>query len=380
MDIQENVPLAPITTFKIGGSARYFAEISDSEASLLSHESPLQEVFAFAREKNLSTLILGSASNMLVSDSGFDGLVIHLNTRGFDVLREDKDNITVRVAAGETWDALVERVVASGWWGVENLSLIPGSVGGAPVQNIGAYGQEIADVIDSVHVFDISHNLEKILLPHECDFGYRKSIFNTSERGRYLITNVTLKLKKHGEPNISYPDIKKFFEEKNIFQPTLRQMRESVITIRTRKLADPKEIGNAGSFFKNLTLSEEEYEILQQNVRGHFGEDFGKKLEEIKNRINKISSITIKIPSAFLIDLCGLKGERVGGAKIYEKQPLVIINIDGTATAHDVMSLFKKTRQTIFRLTGMKLVNEPQLVGFSEDELKEYFALGQPLR
>jgi UDP-N-acetylmuramate dehydrogenase len=354
INIQQNISLAPYTTFNIGGNASYFVEVSSVDG--------LKEALRFQKANNLDLLILGGGSNMLVSDNGFDGLVIHINIKGFELLVDGGKRVQIQVGAGEIWDDVVARCVDNGWWGIENLSLIPGSNGAAPIQNIGAYGQEIKDVVSDIEVYEIETGQIKILSEDECNFGYRTSIFNTTDKGRYIILNTLYRLQKEAEPNTKYPDVVRYFEEQNIEKPTLQQMREAIIAIRTRKLPDPKKIGNSGSFFKNLVLSEEEYNVLESNIDKNFGAEELSKVQVLKNKFPTPNGI--KIPTAFLIDICGLKGLQKGGAKLHEKAALVIINYSGDAKAQDVVEVFEEVRRVVLEKTGMKLYNEPNFVGF----------------
>lgn len=354
LDIQQNISLANYTTFRIGGNASYFVEVHCVDE--------LKEALEFQKEQNLKLLILGGGSNMVVSDDGFDGLVIHMNIKGFELVVDGGKRVQIQVGAGEVWDDVVARCVDHGWWGIENLSLIPGSNGAAPIQNIGAYGQEVKDVVSDIEVLDIETGKVQILSEDDCSFSYRKSIFNTTYKGRYIILNTYYRLQKDGEPNMKYPDVIKYFEEKGIEKPSLSDMREAIIAIRTRKLPDPKEVGNSGSFFKNLVLSDDEYSVLESHIQKNFG---GEELEKVKMLKNKFPTPEgIKIPAAFLIDICGLKGFQKGGAKLHEKAALVIVNESGHATAQDVVDVFKEVQRVVFEKTGMQLVNEPNFVGF----------------
>src|SRR3989338_3026111 len=364
MDIKENYPLKNLTSFKIGGPARYFIEITEKKE--------LPEVFKFANEKKLAVLRLGGGSNMLVSDAGFDGVVVRVSNKGINV-EANEDEAKLTAAAGEVWDEVVEQAVAAGWWGIENLSLIPGLAGSAPVQNIGAYGQELSSTLDSVEVYDQDTNEIKTMNQDECGFGYRQSVFNSHEKGRYIILEIMLRLKRNSEPNISYPDLIKYFVEKGVVKPSLREMRQAVVEIRTRKHYDPTKVGNAGSFFRNLFLTDFEYQQLEEKIKQNFSPAELSRLLELKNKFR--SDQGIKIPAAFVIDLCGLKSASVCGAQISDKQPIVIINKTGAAKASDVMSLFKLVRQSVYARTGLALFNEPELVGFNEAELADYLKL-----
>lgn len=378
MILQENVSLAPYTTFGVGGPARYFARVQEAHT--------IGEIFAFAREKKLPLFVLGGGSNILVSDEGFPGMVVHIENKGFELYEHTAREAICEGAAGEIWDDVVARVVSEDLWGVENLSYIPGTLGAAPIQNIGAYGQEISTMIEAVEAYDIEQGEMQVFSAEKCQFGYRKSIFNTNARGKFLVTSVTFRLTKSGTPHMEYHDVAQHFADKGPdYAPTVEEMREAVVTIRINKLPDPATVGNAGSFFKNLQLSSEEYETLETNVAKNFDEEKLEKLREIKDRINPESnpsasakatadnprSRRVKIPTAYLIDICGLKGAHVGGARVSEKQALVLTNPEGKATAADVLELAGNIREEVLAKTGMTITNEPQLVGFIGDTLEE---------
>ena len=325
MNISENTSLKNYTTFHIGGPARFFVEVKNIEE--------LKEALAFASP----VLILGGGSNVLVSDKGFDGIVIRPKLRGFKIEGE-----TVRIAAGENWDGCVQKIVEAGLWGIENLSFVPGDAAGLAIQNVGAYGVQASDAIESVEVFDTTHYSLLTIHSADCKFGYRRSIFNTTERGRYVVLGITLKLSKNGQPNTSY----------GLKPGTLQEMRDQVIAIRKSKGQDPKEFWSAGSFFKNPIVTEEQYAKLPAGTPRYAGEG------------------GIKVPAGYLLDkICNLKGLTVGGAKLSELQVINIINFNH-ATAEDVLNLFKKARDIVYKTTSVMLESEPELIGFSFERLK----------
>jgi UDP-N-acetylmuramate dehydrogenase len=351
MQIQENVLLAPYTTFKIGGSARWFCVVGDQFDAL--------QAFEFAKGKGLKTFVLGGGSNILVSDEGFNGLVIKVENKGIEVLSENDDNVLLKVASGEIWDEVVRFAVKNKWWGIENLSHIPGSVGAIAVQNVGAYGQEASKVIESVTVFNRDTHQILNLSAAECVFSYRQSIFNSSDKGKYIIFNITFRLSKKAKADFSYRDLKVRFAGQN---PSLNEIRQTVIEIRDKKYPFPVEAinGNAGSFFKNPVLSSNNYQALASRILAGFGRKTVDDLEKKKFTHNS----QIKIPAAFLIELCGLKNLRSGGAVINQNQTLVIINESGQATAKDVLSLANNVKQAVFSKMGIELNFEPELIGF----------------
>ncbi len=361
LTIKNDVRLKELTTFGIGGNARYFAEVAALD--------DLRDALAFAAEERLELLILGGGSNMLVSDRGFAGLTLKIGLKGFEVIAEDAESVLLRVAAGEIWDEVVANAVEAGWWGVENLSLIPGSAGAFAVQNVGAYGQEASDVVESLDVREIAAGAQVSIPRYACGFGYRASVFNTQRKGRDIILNTVMRLKKRGTPNLSYRDLAAYFQGKPT--PTLPEMRAAVIAIRDAKLPDPKNIGSAGSFFKNLTLDLAAF----RKMRDQIGRALGEQAASAVASACRENAAGVKVPTALLLDLCGLKGKRVGGAEIFHKHPLILINADGSATADDVMRLMQCARQTVYAHAGVEIFPEPNLIGFSPEELREYFAV-----
>src|SRR5271170_6709725 len=260
MTIQENVPLAPLTTLQVGGEARYFAE--------LKREDEVREALQFAKTRSLALFVLGGGSNLVVSDAGFAGLVVRIAIGGIatpDAKDATGNAVLFSVGAGVRWDDFVAHAVVRNCAGVECLSGIPGSVGGTPVQNVGAYGQEVADTIESVLVFDLRHGQVQALCREACGFSYRTSIFNGTERGRFIILRVTYALLPDGKPRMQYADLKKYFAGWSE-SPTLAQIRDSVRSIRSSKgmliSAGDEDCRSAGSFFKNPVLSSEQYREL----------------------------------------------------------------------------------------------------------------------
>ncbi|MCX6796857.1 MAG: UDP-N-acetylmuramate dehydrogenase [Candidatus Doudnabacteria bacterium] len=354
MEIQRNVLLAPYTTFKIGGQARYFCVVhSIFEA---------KEAFEFAQKNHLNIFIIGGGSNVLISDKGFDGLVLKLDLDRVTAFSEDAEYIWLEIGASANWDEVVKMAVDNGWWGIENLSHIPGNSGAIAVQNVGAYGQEASQIIESVATLDIKTLSKKSFNKEQCEFGYRRSIFNSSQKGRYLIYGIYVKLKKNGQPNLSYRDLAKYFANKS---PTLADIRKAIIEIRDKKYPFPTENknGNVGSFFKNPSLTIDEYQSVLINIAQSINAEAVAKIEHRKFMDND----KIKIPAALLIELCGLKELAEGGACINHNQPLVIVNASGSATAVDVLKLAKKVIEEVYKKTGIKLSIEPELVGFLEN-------------
>lgn len=309
MQIEERIPLGSLTTFQIGGPARYFARVKSVE--------DLAEALQFAKEKNAKVFFLGGGSNVLVDDAGFDGLVIKIEVKG--VAEQDS---RMSAGAGESWDALVLRTVENNLWGIENLSGIPGTVGGAVVQNIGAYGQALSQTLEWVEVYDTTTGAEKRLSKKEYQSGYRDSIFKR-EPGRYVVLRVALALSLGGVPATSYKDLAVRFAGKT---PSLQEIRAAVLEIRAQKFPDLQVEGTAGSFFKNPIVTEEEAKKLQ--------------LQYPDMPVFTMPETSgIKVPLAWLLDKAlHLRGARMGGARLFERQPLVIAAEPNTPSA-DVKKL-----------------------------------------
>ena len=225
--------LKPYTTFKIGGPARYFV--------LARTEVDFRAALNLAERESLPFFVLGGGSNILVDEHGFEGVVVHPVRRGVTTRREDAEGTTLEVSAAEAWDEVVRYTVEQNWWGIENLSHIPGQAGAALVQNIGAYGQQISDVLESARVMDCAIGTVRLLDAGGCGFGYRRSIFNTSARGRFIILGLTLRLSKRPQPNLGYPDLRAYFAERQVAAPILADIRQAIITIRDRKFPFPRE-------------------------------------------------------------------------------------------------------------------------------------------
>lgn len=365
-EIRRDEPLKPFTTFKVGGPARFFAGAATRDDFL--------QALRFARQQDLYVFLLGGGSNILVSDSGFEGLAIHPVGRGIATETVESEKLMLRIEAGEPWDDVVRRAVEEGFWGIESLSHIPGQAGAAIVQNIGAYGQQISDVFKSATVMQVATGNVVKASAADCGFGYRRSIFNSGIGNGLIILQIELVLSRLARLDLRYPDVRDHFKERGIERPSVQQVRDAIIEIRDRKFPFPREEkgGNAGSFFKNLVLSEAEFEILRANIQRNFSTAEGKRLEEIHKRSG--FSSTVKIPTAFLIDICGLKGHREGGARVNATQPLVLLN-DGGATAHDVLTLAGCVRRAVHARTGMAISLEPELIGFRPEQVKEYLAL-----
>lgn len=348
MIIQENVVLAPLTTFKVGGPARYFAEArSIAEVS---------EAVAFARGRSLKLFVLGGGSNLVVSDAGWPGLVLKIGITGIDSHRDGEREI-FEAGAGEEWDKFVAYSVAHNCAGVECLSGIPGSVGGTPVQNVGAYGQEVSATIESVLALDLRDGQLHELCNEACGFKYRTSIFNTTERGRYIIVKVTYALQPGGDAFIAYADLKKYFAGWNE-KPALANVRDAVRKIRAGKgmliVPGDDDCRSAGSFFKNPVLSTEQYEELSARAAG-------KKLQ-----IPSYPALDAqrKISAAWLVEHSGFsRGYGQGSVGISRKHALAIVN-RGQASAAEVLAFQEEIKTRVKEIWGVALEPEPVFVGF----------------
>ena len=307
MTILENVDLEPFNTFGIKVFGSRFATITSVNEAQALFLSPLF--------KSSKYLILGGGSNVLFTKH-FDGLVVKVELRGIEILSQDDNTVTLKVGAGEIWHHFVLHCVERNWGGVENLSLIPGTVGAAPIQNIGAYGVEIKNIVISVDAVEISTGKIRSFNNAECNFGYRDSIFKQSAKDKYLISSVTLKLtKRNHKVNTTYGAIEETLKQHGIIQPTLKNISDAVIQIRRSRLPDPEVIGNAGSFFKNPTIDNKVYESIKKDHPSLPSYPSGDGL--------------VKIPAAWLIEQCGWKGKTFDSIGVHKNQALVLVNYGG---------------------------------------------------
>ncbi|MES2087635.1 MAG: UDP-N-acetylmuramate dehydrogenase [Patescibacteria group bacterium] len=341
MKFHENIPLSQHTTFKIGGTAQYFFPVETLEE--------MREAVDFAREKNLPFFILGGGSNLLVSDSGFKGVVIKNQIKGV-AFEETGDEVSVKVGAGENWDTFVESVVVRGLFGLENLSGIPGTVGAAPVQNIGAYGVEVKETIMSVETLNAQTGEIKIFSSDECRFAYRDSFFKTPAGKSYIILAVNFHLKKNASLNLEYKDLKNYFALVKI-TPTIFDVRRGVLEIRGKKFPDLQKIGTAGSFFKNPIIPVAQFEELKKK----FPDLPGFPLLATDYRLS-----TIKISLAWILDnVCNMKGLVKGSTGLFERQPIVLVNLGG-ADAKSVTDFALEVTQSVKEKTGIDVEWEVQ--------------------
>ena len=344
MKIQENVPLARLTTFGIGGPARWFVAAAT--------ETEIVDALGWARERSLPLFVLGGGSNLLVSDAGFRGLVLRVALMGVD-FAEDAGRGLYRVAAGEDWDAFVSRAVQENCAGVECLAGIPGTVGGTPVQNVGAYGQEVSETIERARVLDLESLSFREMPASECGFSYRNSLFNSTAKGRFLVVRVDYRLRSDGQANLRYADLQKVFPAGS--EPSLAEVARAVRKIRRSKgmlLVDGDEdCRSAGSFFKNPIISQGYFAELTAKLKQeppHYPADAGQ----------------VKLPAAWLIEKAGFaKGFSLGRAGISSRHTLALVNRGG-ATAAELLALRDAIAARVEARFGIALQMEPVLVGF----------------
>ncbi|MGB9234280.1 MAG: UDP-N-acetylmuramate dehydrogenase [Terriglobales bacterium] len=348
MTIQENVALAPMTSLQVGGPARYFAEAR--------REDEVREAVDFSKTRNLPLFVLGGGSNLLVADSGWPGLVLRIAIGGLTT--ESTGNaILFTVGAGHDWDAFVAQAIAQNCAGIECLSGIPGSVGGTPVQNVGAYGQEVAGTIESVRALDTKEGRTVTLPSPACGFRYRASIFNKDERGRYIILRVNFRLRRGGAPSLKYADLQKHFAESKT-PPSLSAVREAVLRIRSAKgmllIPGDDDSRSAGSFFKNPVLTEVQFEDVAARAVSRGLEFPSYPALDAQH----------KISAAWLVEHSGFgRGFRLGAAGISTKHALALINT-GSAHAIDIVHLKETIQERVQREWGISLEPEPVFVGF----------------
>lgn len=347
MQIQENVPLAPLTTLKVGGPARYFVECKATDH--------VREALAHAAAHDWPVFVLGGGSNVVVSDHGWPGLVVRIAIPGIEE-RAEGEKVLFDVGAGEEWDRFVTRAVARNCAGVECLSGIPGSVGGTPVQNVGAYGQEVSETIDSVLVLDRKDGQMRELCNEACGFSYRTSVFNTSEPGRFIILRVTYALAGGVKPRLRYADLKKYFAGWSKI-PTLAETRDAVRQIRASKamliVPGDEDCCSAGSFFKNPVLSTDQYqELTRQAAARNLSIPSYPALDAQR-----------KVSAAWLVEHSGFaKGYTNGRVGISRKHALAIVN-RGRATAAEIVGLKQQIQERVLEIWGIQLEPEPVIVG-----------------
>ncbi|WP_247232401.1 UDP-N-acetylmuramate dehydrogenase [Telluribacter sp. SYSU D00476] len=338
MQLLENVSLRPYNTFGLEAKARYFVEVTTADE--------LRQLLQNPRWQQVPKWILGGGSNVLLTQD-VDALVIRIAIKGMEVVKEDDEHVYLRVGAGEVWHELVLHTVEAGYSGLENLSLIPGTVGAAPMQNIGAYGVEIKEVFEELEAVHIETAQARRFKADECNFGYRESVFKRDLRGQYIITAVTFRVNKVPAFQVSYGDIQKTLAEMNVQELSTRAISEAVIRIRQSKLPDPTQIGNAGSFFKNPEIPKAQYDQLKQEY------------PELPGYVTAPDKI--KVPAGWLIEQAGWKGFREGQVGVHARQALVLVNYGG-GTGEQIKALAERVQASVEAKFGIKLTPEVNFI------------------
>lgn len=336
LQILENSSLQNFNTFGIDAYARFFVEIN--------HQDDLVELFSDPQWKRMPYLVIGGGSNLLFTQN-FEGLIIKMNIRGIEH-RINHEQVMVEAGAGEVWHDLVKYCVNRGFCGIENLSLIPGSVGASPIQNIGAYGIEIKDVFHSCTAFEIESLQFKTFYHQDCEFGYRESVFKGKLKGKYIITSVKYQLSTQQRLKLDYGAIKDELSSRGIAHPSIKDVSEVVSAIRVAKLPDPSTIGNAGSFFKNPVISTAEFQKVQQ---------------QFPEMVHFIVPDGIKLAAGWLIEQCDWKGKVVGHTGTWKNQALVLVN-HGNATGSEIFELSQQIIQSVKSKFGIELEREVNLI------------------
>jgi len=337
MEILKDYDLNKLTTFGVPAQAKYF--------TVLERESDLKDLFSRQEFKENNKMFLGGGSNILFTRD-FDGIVVLNKIKGIEIVGEDENSVVVRAMGGEVWNDLVLFAASREYWGIENLALIYGTVAAAPMQNIGAYGVEIKDVLSGVETYDINTGEKKLFSTSECELGYRDSVFKNKFKDRYFILAITVKLSKREQKNISYKVLQEYLEKNKITISGPADISSAVSAIRRSKLPDPNTIGNAGSFFKNLFITQD-------------------KLDELLGVFPEMSYFQdgdqIKISSAWLIEQCGWKGHRAGNVGVHDRQALVLVN-HGGGSGEEIKSLALQIIASVYEKFGLTLTPEVNLV------------------
>ena len=353
--MKTNVNLKPYNSFGFDAVAKHFAEINEVD--------DLQTLIRNGDLQRKKTLILSGGNNILFQNEVFDGIVVYINTKGIEILREEGKEVVVRAQAGEDWPEFVRFCVEKGWHGVENLAHIPGKVGAAPIQNIGAYGMELKDSFLCCEAIDLTTGETKVFTKEECRFGYRESVFKNELKGQFVITSVDFLLKKEAPLHLEYGNIKAYLEQNGIEHPTLQQLHDAICAIRDAKLPDVKQIGSAGSFFKNPVIDVEQFAGLQKEYPNipHYDEPSGK----------------VKVPAGWLIEHSGpsalrqVQGPQCSGTSwkgwrdehvgVYEKQALVLVHYGG-GKGQDIVELAQRIQDSVEKKFGIRIGPEVNFV------------------
>lgn len=333
MIIHQNRSLKPYNSFGIDIKCDYLYNIYSTT-----------DIFEFLLLEEKNFITLGGGSNILFTKD-YEGSVLKNEIKGIEIIDEDEDQLLVRVGAGENWHQFVQWCVSHQLWGLENLSLIPGNVGAAPIQNIGAYGVEQNTCFHSLQAINTEQGISEVIYKSDCKFGYRDSIFKSSAKGKYIITHVRYMLSKKPKPNLSYKEVAKYFEERNL-EPSIKNISNAIIEIRNSKLPDPCVTGNAGSFFKNPVIEVDQFETL---------------IEKHPDVVHYPSDHKIKLAAAWLIDQCGFKGKVKGNTGSYKNQALIIIN-NGQATGTEILDYSKEIQKAVFDTFGIELETEVNII------------------
>jgi UDP-N-acetylmuramate dehydrogenase len=338
MKIHENYPLKDKNTFRIDAKAKWFAEVHS--------ENEIKEFLCLNEFKSIVKLILGGGSNILFTGD-FPGIVIKNSIPGIKIIEENENSVLIEAGAGVIWDELVHYCVGRILGGIENLSLIPGTVGAAPIQNIGAYGQELKDVFETAEGFFIEDGGFRKFSKTECGFGYRDSIFKNELKGKFIITKIILRLSKTPVLNIEYGTIRAELEKLNLEEISVKDVSDAVSRIRKNKLPDPEEIGNAGSFFKNPEITELKFESLKKDYPDLIG--------------YKLGNGSVKAAAGWLIEKCGWKGKRIGNTGAHAKQSLVLVNY-GNAAGKEILNLANQIKESVYKKFGIELKEEVNII------------------
>ncbi len=334
MKILREISLKKFNTFRIDATAKAFSEVISEEEII--------EILSSYEWKNEKKLVLGGGSNLLFTEN-FNGLVIKISIPGITIIEENVNSVLIKAGSGVVWNDLVNFCVEKNFGGIENLSLIPGTVGAAPIQNIGAYGQELKEVFHSLSGIVIGNFEKRIFLNNECKFGYRESIFKNELKSNFIVTSVILKLQKHPVINLNYDAVRNEIEKLKLEKITIQDISKVVCEIRRKKLPNPEEIGNAGSFFKNPEVNEEKFFELK------------KEFPEIAG--HKTSAGNYKLAAGWLIEKCGWKGKRIGNTGSHNNQSLVLVNY-GNATGKEIMELANGIVNSVQKKFGVSLQTE----------------------
>jgi UDP-N-acetylmuramate dehydrogenase len=333
MDIEQDYSLQYFNTLRLPVRARYFISVDTIDS--------LREAIAFTRDRDLPMIVLGGGSNVVLRDP-YPGCVMHVQLLGETVLEETDESVCLRVAAGEAWHSLVMRCHERGWYGLENLALIPGTVGAAPIQNIGAYGVEVSEFLSEVEVIERATGKRRVLTNAECGFGYRHSRFKDSWAERFVVTSITLKILPRAEPRTDYPALRAELESAG-GRLRARDVLDAIIGIRRQKLPDPARLPNAGSFFKNPVVDATQFDVLRSRYPGIVHWSFEGQF---------------KLAAAWLVEQAGWKGYRQGDVGVHANQALVLVNY-GAARADDVLALAERIQASVLERFGIHLELEP---------------------